>query len=220
MKFAGLFIKDKFTESFWRYAVFSAFLILFILVCPGWSGSIYAKRDKTVSRPLYSDAKATQVGDILTIVIVEQSKIDNEVERDLKKETNHELGLNGDDFTIEHLIPSIPDLAVKASSKKSTSGQSDYKDERTFEDSMTVVVEDVLPNGNLLVMGTRERDVAGDKQIIQISGIVRPRDITFNNTVSSAQVANFKLVNLTEGISKDYNNPGWLASIFDTLWPF
>jgi flagellar L-ring protein precursor FlgH len=190
------------------------------MVCPVWSGSIYAKRDETISRPLYSDAKATQVGDILTIVIVEQSKIDNEVERDLKKETNHELGFNGDDFTIEHLVPSLPDLGVKASSKKSTKGQSDYKDERTFEDSMTVVVEDVLPNGNLLVMGTRERDVAGDKQTIQLSGIVRPRDITFNNTVSSSQVANFKLVNLTEGVTEDYNNPGWLASIFDTLWPF
>ncbi|MCK5473495.1 MAG: flagellar basal body L-ring protein FlgH, partial [Planctomycetes bacterium] len=66
----------------------------------------------------------------------------------------------------------------------------------------------------------RQRDIAGDVQTIQVSGIVRRSDITFNNTVSSEQVANFHLVISNEGVSETYNKVGWLGQIFDTVWPF
>jgi len=54
-------------------------------------------------------------------------------------------------------------------------------------------------------------DISGDKQTIQVSGIVRPSDISYNNTIRSEQVANFQLVSDSNGPSKDYNTPGWLS---------
>jgi flagellar L-ring protein precursor FlgH len=185
----------------------------------GIAGSIWAKKNLT-TKGFYADDKAGKIGDVLTIIINEDFKVDNKVNRDLSKTTTNSLDFDGDKAKIDHIIPSIPSLKFEAESSKSLSGQSDYKDERSFEDRITVVVIDIHPNGNLVVMGTREREVGGDKQIIQASGIVRPSDILYTNTIRSDQVANFKLISLNEGVTKAYNEPGWLGKIVDFLWPF
>ncbi len=79
---------------------------------------------------------------------------------------------------------------------------------------------DVLPNGNLVVAGTRDRRIAGDTQTIEVSGIVRPSDIAFDNTIRSEQVANFRILTKNGGVSAPYTQPGWLGRIFDVLWPW
>jgi flagellar L-ring protein precursor FlgH len=71
-----------------------------------------------------------------------------------------------------------------------------------------------------VVLGSRTRDVAGDKQIIQISGIVRPEDITFDNTISSSRVANFHIVHKTIGRENRFTKPGWLGRLANLLNPF
>ncbi len=193
--------------------------IIIFPVCEGMAGSIWAKKN-VMSKGYYADDKAGKVGDVLTIIINEDSKVDNKVDRNLSKTTSNSLDFNGDNAKIDHIIPSVPSLKFEAESSKSLKGKSDYKDERSFEDRITVIVIDIHPNGNLVVMGTREREVGGDKQIIQASGIVRPSDILYSNTIRSDQVANFKLISLNEGVTKAYNEPGWLGKIVDFLWPF
>ncbi len=190
-----------------------------ILAGESSAGSIYAKKTKT-TKGVFSDDKAGKIGDVLTIIISENSKVDNKVKRDLEKSTSNALDFDGDNAKVDHLIPSLPSLKFQAQSSKSLEGKSDYKDERKFEDRITVVVIDIHPNGNLVVMGTREREVGGDKQIIQASGIVQPRDILYDNSIRSDQVANFKLISINEGVTKSYNEPGWLGKIVDFLWPF
>lgn len=195
---------------------------LLVLVC-GQSidcqaGSIWAKRSHN-AKDLYADDKANQIGDVLTIIIAEDHKVDNKVNRDLERTSSRELEFDSKDISVGSLHP-IPDVSINTSSSKSLNGKSDYKDERSIEDRITVIVEDIHPNGNLVVIGTRSRDVNGDKQTIQVSGIVRPSDILYGNIVQSQQIANFKLVAISDGVSEDYNNPGWLGKILDALWPF
>jgi flagellar L-ring protein precursor FlgH len=191
-----------------------------LLLAPGArAGSIWAKRSQT-SKPLYADDKANQVGDILTIIIFEDHKVDNKVERDLERSSERSLGVDTGDLSIGHILPSVSKVNVNLESEKTLSGKSDYKDERSIEDRVTVVVEDIHPNGNLVVVGTRSREINGDKQIIQVSGIVRPSDISYNNTVLSQQVANFQMVALSEGVTKDYTKPGWFGKFLDAIWPF
>jgi flagellar L-ring protein FlgH len=174
-------------------------------------------------RNLYIDDVARNIGDVLTIQISEISKIDKKAKRDLSKTTSRstnfdgELGIKTDNH---NLLPRMPGVTMQADSSNTLSGQADYKDERTFTDDITVVVMDILPNGNLVVMGTRNRDIAGDKQIVEVSGIVRPSDISFANKVGSDRVANFRIVTRAEGDSEGYNKQGWLGGIFDFLWPF
>lgn len=195
---------------------------LLVLASYAPADSIWAKRDKN-AKSVYSDDTARQVGDVLTVIISEASKIDNKVNRDLKKSTQTSSNFNGElgITTPNHnILPRIPGFTMAADSDNQLSGQADYKDERKMDDRMTVVVEDVQPNGNLVIIGMRQRDIAHDKQTITVSGIVRPSDISFDNTVRSEQIANFNMVNKTEGLSDTYNKPGWLQNIFNFLWPW
>jgi len=196
-----------------------AFVLLVIVLSLGiplQAGSVWAKRDRNM-KDLYSDDVARQIGDVLTIKITEASKVDNKAKRDLKKETARSTTFNGE-------VGGFADLGefgISAESSNELKGKADYKDERSFVDSVTVVVVDILPtNGNLVVMGTRERNIAGDIQTIEVSGIVRINDIAFGNTVKSEQVANFRIVSRNKGVAEPYNRQGWLGRVFDIVWPF
>ena len=202
-------------------------ILMLILLVTLWSalpmadlhaGSIWAKRDKNI-KELYADDIARNIGDILTIKITEDSKVDNKAKRDLKKETDRSSTFNGN-LNIDHILPSIPGFTMSAETSNELSSKADYKDERSFVDRVTVVVIDVLPNQNLVVMGTRNRNIGGDIQIIEVSGVVRPSDIAFDNTVKSEQVANFCIVSRNSGVSGLYSKPGWLGQVFDIIWPF
>ncbi|NIW93592.1 MAG: hypothetical protein GWN20_12085 [Phycisphaerae bacterium] len=174
-------------------------------------------------RDVYADDVARKIGDVLTIKISENSKVDNKAKRDLKKETEKSSAFDGElgITTPNHnILPRIPGFTMNAETTNELKSKADYKDERKFVDSVTVVVMDVLPNRNLVVMGTRHRNIAGDMQTIEVSGIVRPSDILFNNTVMSSQVADFRIVTKNTGIAAPYTRPGWLGRIFDILWPF
>ena len=202
----------------------TALIILSLLVilphsnCVG--GSIWAKCDKNM-RNSYSDDVARHIGDILTITISEESTVDNKAQRKLEKKTKRNANFNGD-VSIEHIIPSIPAINFGTGTEYTNNldGKADYKDERKFIDSITAVVIDIMPNGNLVVTGSRNRDIAGDIQTIEVSGIVRPNDISYQNDVKSERVAEFSLITKTGGVSAPYNKPNWLGQVFNTVWPF
>jgi flagellar L-ring protein FlgH len=196
----------------------AATLLLGAMASPLQAGSIWAKAESKVNT-LYTDDVARSIGDVLTITIIEDSKVDNKAKRDLQKETARSSAFNGD-LNIDHVLPSIPGFTMDAQSASELTSKADFKDERSFEDSISVVVIDILPNGNLVVIGTRDRNIAGDIQTIEVSGIVRPSDIAYDNTVESARVANFRIVSKNGGVSAPYTSPGWLGRIFDVLWPW
>ncbi len=182
------------------------------------AGSIWGKRS-TDLRPLYADDVARRIGDVLTVTITEDSKVDNKAKRDLTKTTGRSTTFDGE-LGIDHVLPKMPGFTMEAESSNALNSKADFKDERSFEDSVTVVVIDILPNGNLVVLGTRDRSIAGDIQTIEVSGVVRPSDISYDNKVKSEQIANFRLVTKNGGISEPYTRPGWLGKIFDIIWPF
>jgi len=194
--------------------VAGVFSVLFAAAC-AQGGSIWAKRDKNNRNP-YADDTARNIGDVLTIKITEASKVDNKAKRDMQKDTDKSTTFDGKVGNFADL----GEFGVSAKSGNSLKSKADYKDERSFEDSVTVTVVDIQPNGNLVVMGTLNRNISGDTQIIEVSGIVRPSDIMFDNTVKSSQVADFRLVSKNGGVSEPYTRPGWLGRIFDVVWPF
>jgi flagellar L-ring protein precursor FlgH len=182
------------------------------------AGSIWAKRGKS-AQSLYADDVARHLGDVLTIKITEGSKVDNKSKRDLQKQTAQSSDFNGN-VGIGRVLPTVPGFTMDAQSNNELKSKADFKDERSFTDQVTVVVVDLLPNGNLVVTGTRDRNIAGDIQTIEVSGIVRPSDIAYDNTVKSQQVANFRIVTKNSGVSASYSNPGWLGKIINVIWPW
>ena len=182
--------------------------------------SIWAKRDQN-KKDLYADDKARHIGDVLTINISEESTIDNKAKRTLSKETTRSANFDGK-VGLEHILPEVPGLNLGAGTTYSNTldGKADYKDEREFTDSISVIIIDIMPNGNLVVSGTRDRNIAGDIQEMEVSGIVRPSDIAFDNTIKSEQVANFSIVTRNKGVAAPYVRTNWLGKIFDVIWPF
>ena len=189
------------------------------------AGSIYARaggRDKS----LVSDDTARQVGDIVTILIEEDSQISNDAQRKLEKKTDRSGKMDGS-LTLGDLFGTwrdktiqFPELDASSSSDATIDGKTDYSQGRKVSDQISVTVEDVLPNGNMVVLGKRKRKVEGDLQTVQVSGIVRPSDIDFSNTINSNRVANFNVVYSSQGEETYYENPGWLERILARINPF
>lgn len=207
-----------------KYAIILFVLAASLNIQQAAAGSLYAKRSKSLNSP-YVDDTARKVGDILTILISEVTEIENKLKRKLEKSTTRDAAWDGK-LGIDHsLIPinlDLPSLNISdgATSNKTLDGKSEFKDEREITDKITVIIEDVQSNGNLIVIGKIQRSVAGDKQTINVSGIVRPSDITYANTIKSGQIANFHMVIDNEGVSETYSKVGWVGKILDFIWPF
>jgi flagellar L-ring protein precursor FlgH len=197
-------------------------IILITVGAQLYAGSIWAKRNTELRHP-YTDEVARKVGDILTITIEEKPTIANEVKNVLSNQNSNSATFNGDlGITTDNhnILPRMPGLNLSTSSARSLTGNSKFDDKRSITDEIAVVVEDVMPNGNLVVVGSRFREIAGDIQEIRINGIVRPTDISFENKISSQKVANFQMVFTNKGQSETYNKPGWMTNVMNAIWPF
>jgi len=207
-------------------------IVVLLLIAVGVSatqaGSIWARSHRR-TRELFSDDIARDIGDILHIVIAEETKIATETNREMEKTTDRSATIGGDIHfrdLASMLAPlmrrsfDFPDVDFTSKSNTKFTGGTDYDTDRSMDDQIAVVVEDVLPNGNLIVIGSRIREYAGDSQVITISGIVRPSDIAFDNTISSKKVASFHIVHKTVGRENRFINPGWLTRLANLLNPF
>lgn len=185
-----------------------------------WARSLHAPR------ALYSDDTARRAGDTLTVVIDERSVIDNQTDRSMDKSSSRKGTIKSNLDLLDAMndatgkLFSLTDLDLDMKAETKFKGNADYGSDRKVKDQITVTVSDVLPNGNLVVVGSRDRYIAGDRQIVQISGIVRPSDITFSNTVQSDLVSDFKIVVKTVGQENRFTNPGWADRILNFLNPF
>lgn len=200
-------------------------LILLMLTCTVMisavnAGSIWAKKNPN-AQDRYTDDVARKIGDVLTIKVSEISDMTNTSERDLSKSTSRDQQFDGN-LGVEHIIPSLPEVTFGTGTDYTNTFESeaDNKNQRAFIDNVTVVVIDIMPNGNLVINGKTTRNISDDVQEIEISGIVRPSDIDYDNTVDSSRIANFNIITTYDGVSAPYNKPGWLSQILDILWPF
>ncbi len=86
--------------------------------------------------------------------------------------------------------------------------------------TITVRVVAVLPDGNLKIAGSREVAVNNEKQLIALTGFVRPEDIDHTNTVLSTDISDARIAYSGIGIVNDRQRPGWVMRTLDVIWPF
>lgn len=198
--------------------------LLLASTAPG--GSIWDKAN-TRARALYVDDTARRVGDNLTIEINERGVIKNETTRGMDKKSLRNAKITGKQDIINTAdaatgrlfsLTNPLDLTINAETK--FDGNANFDSDRSVTDQITVTVADVLPNGNLVVTGTRQRSVEGDTQIVQVSGIVRISDISSFNTIPSEKVADFRVVYKHTGMENRFTKPGWLDRLLNVTNPF
>jgi flagellar L-ring protein precursor FlgH len=182
------------------------------------SGSLW----NTASGSLYADIRAAKIGDILTITISETSSASKASATTAEKTKNSSgsftfagagLGTTG----TKGAFSFGPYTGAFSNSFKGD-GTTTQTDSMTAY--MTATVIDVLPNGNLLIRGSRWKKVNDELQQIVLEGVVRPIDISRNNTVLSQNVAEAKIFLLGKGPVAQSQKPGWLNQLLDFISPF
>ena len=183
-------------------------------------GSIW--KGASASNTLYGDKRARSVGDIITVKITEISSASETATTDTKRSSSTTAG-------IPHLLgletnypSSITDTSkiLDASTKNDFTGSGGTTRTGSVTATITARVVDVLPSGNLAIEGKREINVNNERKEILLQGIVRPKDIAFDNTVYSTQVADAKVILTGVGVVGEKQTPAFLARLVDMFWPF
>lgn len=179
-------------------------------------GSIYTA---AYARPWFEDIKARQVGDLLTVVLDEQTDASKSSSTEITKDNSTDISaptILGQDVTLGG-----DPLSTSLDSANDFSGESDSEQSNNLKGSITVTVAQVLPNGNLVIQGEKWIAINQGDEYVRLRGIVRPVDIGPTNTISSTQVANAQITYKGKGATADANAVGWLARFFiSPLWPY
>jgi flagellar L-ring protein FlgH len=183
-------------------------------------GSLWSPR---MRGSLFSDNKAREVGDVVTISIVESAKASKEA----TTKTARTSGMQADWSGVFDALGSqwnVGKNPLGTSHKIDFANNFDGQGATTRSSAMTAYITarvvHVLPNGNLLVRGSREVRVNNENQFIYLQGIVRPEDVSASNVVLSTYVAEAVIEMNGQGSVSDKQRPGWLARAMDWAWPF
>lgn len=171
---------------------------------------------------LFEDKQVRRVGDLITIILNEGTTVKNKDKRSLAKDAaaNNKLGFDfaaGGDFGSS--AGTIAE-ALDSESDRKFNGNTSYESDRNFADRITVVVRDVLPNGNLVVAGRRRVSVDGEERTLAVSGLVRYYDVRADNSVQSRLVSNLVVAYEANGVENKFLNQGWLSKAMNKVWPF
>jgi len=180
---------------------------------------------------LFADAKARRVGDIVTINIVENSRATKNSNTSLgrqnsvRADTNALMGYENPNNVpliggVFNALNYQPHIGVDAGYNSSFSGSGSTNRTENMNARISARIIQVLPNGNLVLRGTQEILVNNERQYITVQGVVRPHDITTDNTVLSTYIADARIDYTGQGDISRKQREGWLSRFFDTIWPF
>jgi len=181
------------------------------------SGSIYKLGTAWM---LHEDLRARSIGDMVIVLLDEQTDAEKTAETGTSKSTSTSMidpTIFGSSVTAHGKAILDNDL----SSDHSFSGKGDSKQSNSLKGSITVVVVDVLSNGNLVVQGEKWININQGEEYVRLRGIVRTIDISPDNTIPSVRVANAQIQYSGDSTLDSANDMGWLAKFFNSpFMPF
>ncbi|RMD45218.1 MAG: flagellar basal body L-ring protein FlgH [Aquificota bacterium] len=178
-------------------------------------GSLFNGRDN-----LFSDDKARNVGDILTIKVVENVSGSGSATSQSGRDTSVNLNFPSPVLMGKQVPNKTPIASVNASSGNQFKGQGKTGRNANLIATITARVVKVYPNGNLFIVGEKVIKINNDEQVLRISGIVKPSYIQPDNSIYSFQISDMKVEYNGKGFIADQQQPGWLARFLIKIWPF
>lgn len=168
---------------------------------------------------LYTDAKARNVGDIITIVLTERTVSSKSSGVNITKDSETSLP-GGTLFGMTPTLDGNP-FDTNISQNRDFAGDAGADQRNSLSGNIAVTVADVLPNGNLVVRGEKWMTLNRGDEFIRVSGILRPEDISPQNTASSTRLANAQISYSGSGELANSQSMGWLSRFFNSAyWPF
>ena len=172
------------------------------------TGAIYSGRGSDM---WFGRGRAYVVGDLITVLLNESTQASREQKGDItRKNTNDIVPQRWSDR-----------VGVNLNSSNITSSGAGTADQTaSLTGSIAVTVVEVLANGNMMVRGEKQLALTEGSEVIQVSGIVRPEDISPNGTVQSRRLANAQIAYRGTGDMASAVRPGWGTNLLIKLWPF
>lgn len=177
------------------------------------------------SRAFLKDQRASEVGDILTVIIdiEDDASISNTTQRSRANGEDAALGgFLGYESHLGAILPEAvdPGNLVDLSSNSNSQGSGSVNRDEDINLRIAALVTQVLPNGNLVIAGSQEVRVNYEVRALQVAGLIRPEDITSINTIRYDQIAEARIIYGGRGQISDVQQPRYGQQLYDIIWPF
>ena len=176
-------------------------------------------------KSFFKDQRASQVGDIMTVLvsIADTAKLENKSEK--TKDATESMGMPnmfGLESQVTKVLPEATDVSNLVSTDSSTSDTGKGKIERKEEIDLKVaaIITQILPNGNMVIHGKQQVRVSNERRDLEVTGIIRPEDISTNNSISYEKIAEARISYGGAGMITDANRPRYGNELMDILLPF
>ncbi len=173
----------------------------------------------------FKDQRASDIGDIITVMIdiADEATLENESERSRSSDETAWLdSLLGYQNALNRVLPQSVDNTsltdFDSTSSHTGSGSIEREDEVKLR--MAALITQILPNGNMVIHGKQEVRVNFEKRILNIDGVIRPEDISVDNTIAYDQIAEARIVYGGEGQITDMQQPRYGQQLYDIIFPF
>ena len=191
------------------------------------TGGIYNGRQ---SDNFFGRSRNYKVGDLITVLLNESTQAGRSQSGSISRDASNNVIPSGLTTRLQNL--SLPTKIFgttlsgalnganfnESNIESSGSGQADQRANLTGAVSVTVV--EVLANGNLMVRGEKQLALTEGAEVIQVSGIIRPDDVSPNNMVQSRRLANAQIAYRGTGDMAKAAKPGWGTKALLSIWPF
>lgn len=176
------------------------------------------------SRGFFADQRAHRVGDILTILVTINDSGTLKDATTANRNGSDSMGITNL-FGLENAIPTMlsgvnPSNLVNTNSTGASGGTGEIQRSEAVTLNLAGVVTQVLPNGNLVVVADDEVRVNSELMVVKLSGVVRPEDITNENTVEDDQIAEERISYGGQGQLTTVQTPRWGQQLLNLLLPF
>jgi flagellar L-ring protein precursor FlgH len=178
------------------------------------SGSLYHPAGY---RPAFEDRRARQVGDTVTVQIIENVTASQKSSSTMNRNSSLDAGVSAVPMQSPEALAK---LKIGASTNNDFSGKGGTESANTFAGSITATVIEVLPNGHLVVSGEKQIGVNQNVDVLRFSGTVDPRVLQPGSIVSSTQVANVRVESRGRGAQSEAQTVGWVSRFFLSFLPF
>jgi flagellar L-ring protein precursor FlgH len=173
---------------------------------PAAGGAIYQAGRAT---SFFEDPKAHNVGDVITIHLTEAFNASKTATTQTQKDQSTVL-------TAPTIGGGTPTGDTSLLGKRGFSGNGTATQQNALTGSITAVITEVLPNGNLLISGERALQLNQGEEFVRVSGVVRVVDVQLDNTVTSDRIADARISYNGKGVIDASNRQGWLARFFNS----
>lgn len=180
---------------------------------------------QTGARAFFRDQRATQIGDILTVIIDldDKAEINNTSSRSRAAGENAALSsLLGYEAALSQILPDAVNNAnlVDAEANSTHNGAGSIARGESIEVKVAAVITQILPNGNLVIHGRQEVRVNFEMRELRIDGIIRSEDISSTNSIPSEKIAEARIAYGGRGQITDVQQPRYGQQIYDIIFPF